>query len=1236
MKTSATVSLFSQHETFCRSRIAALIAGVGIFCAVQSPAATLSWSGGGAPDGNWDNADNWGSAGIPANGDTLIFSFPQPNQINTNNIVGLTLNRIRFLGAGGGYDIRGNAFTITNHIVATNTAGANTIRNDITLAVTNQTVDVASSLTLAGALSGSVGLIKTGGGTLTLSGSSANTYSGITRAVTGTLALGKGGFDAAIPGDLEVGDLTHSATNTHLAVNQIPNTAKVTLFDGSRMDMNTRLDGIGTLVLYGANVTSSPGGYLAMFTPGLIMTVPGSTIPQISSTFRPVDPCTISNETPLIISGEVQSFGNITKLGSATLSLNGSNSFSGLLTISQGYVFVNNPFALGSTNSGVVVSNGATLAFNSGGSFGITNESLTLNGVGMPSYGALDSENSSINTWAGPVTLNAPGCTIVPYPNNSHLRIAGPISGNGGVTVWTSGGTNSSVTLEGSTDNTYTNTTTVDSGTLVLGKPDLITAVPRNLVLSGSNCVARLANDRQTSQFADVLVNAGAMFDFSTYVTYLDTLRGSGTVNFGANGWIYFGWGNGSSTFDGLFTGVGFPGETIAKTGTGTFTMNGNNTFSTGRVYIDGGKILINGSHPRPEVRVVGGTLGGSGTVGDITTPGVGTVAPGNSPGILTCSNATFDASDVLAVELTGPTAGTGYDQLNVRGACNVTGAGLSINLAFASPVAVGQEFRIINNDGADAIIGNFAGYGGGATWNQNGYTVVISYVGGTGNDVVLTLTNVPGATVGSVVTSGNGDGVIAPNECNYLGVIITNKTGTPMTGVTATLASATPGVIVTESPVPFPDVPGNGKSTNTAPFQISTTPNFVCGSNISLTLSVTSTSHGAFAVPLTIPTGAPAATPVRFDNNNTVNVPDVGFLESTNNVAVWNGGSITKVAVSLWLSAPADGDLALTLIAPNGTMIDLSSGNGGSGLHYGTGSADGSRTTFDDAAGTSITAGAPPYVGTFRPEVSLTNLIGTFPVVGNWRLRIDDSGFFGAADTLRNWSLFLYGTDCGAGSGLCELCPNVTLTSALGANSLIQSNYVTFGGGPSVCGVPKPCPGTTPLAPPLPSETFTFRNGPSDACITVTLTNISAAGGMVVAAYSGGFNPGNPDKCANYLGDLGSAPNVGQQGAFSINVASNTTFVVNVIGLSGNYKLTVSGGDCRPVLNVADIGAGKAQFDWTTAASGYQLESTNALPGATIWPAITNSPVVINSRYTVTNDVPPANQFYHLRKSLP
>src|ERR1019366_10389737 len=99
-----------------------------IFALNSSRAAVLSWSGGGA-NANWNNTANWGFAGIPANGDTVIFPALQPNALNTNNIVGLTLNRIVFAGAGGGYDIRGNAITLTNNIEATNSVGANTIEN---------------------------------------------------------------------------------------------------------------------------------------------------------------------------------------------------------------------------------------------------------------------------------------------------------------------------------------------------------------------------------------------------------------------------------------------------------------------------------------------------------------------------------------------------------------------------------------------------------------------------------------------------------------------------------------------------------------------------------------------------------------------------------------------------------------------------------------------------------------------------------------------------------------------------------------------------------------------------------------------------------------------------------------------------------------------------------------------------------------------------------------------------
>ncbi len=53
---------------------------------------------------------------------------------------------------------------------------------------------------------------------------------------------------------------------------------------------------------------------------------------------------------------------------------------------------------------------------------------------------------------------------------------------------------------------------------------------------------------------------------------------------------------------------------------------------------------------------------------------------------------------------------------------------------------AVNQQFLILDNQSATAIQGTFNGLAEGATFTgSNGQTYKISYVGGTGNDVVLT-----------------------------------------------------------------------------------------------------------------------------------------------------------------------------------------------------------------------------------------------------------------------------------------------------------------------------------------------------------------------------------------------------------------------------------------------------------------------------------------------------------------
>src|SRR5262249_30077961 len=131
-------------------------------------------------------------------------------------------------------------------------------------------------------------------------------------------------------------------------------------------------------------------------------------------------------------------------------------------------------------------------------------------------------------------------------------------------------------------------------------------------------------------------------------------------------------------------------------------------------------------------------TLGGSGVVGPVTAA-LGTVSPGTSPGILSTGNLDLQSQSALAIDLTGTTPGSGYDQLKVTGTVNLGGATLTPTLTFAP--ASNTVFTIIDNDGADPVTGTFSGLPEGATLTIGAYTGKISYVGGSGNDVTLALT---------------------------------------------------------------------------------------------------------------------------------------------------------------------------------------------------------------------------------------------------------------------------------------------------------------------------------------------------------------------------------------------------------------------------------------------------------------------------------------------------------------
>jgi hypothetical protein len=88
-------------------------------------------------------------------------------------------------------------------------------------------------------------------------------------------------------------------------------------------------------------------------------------------------------------------------------------------------------------------------------------------------------------------------------------------------------------------------------------------------------------------------------------------------------------------------------------------------------------------------------------------------------------------------------------------------------------------------------------------------------------------------------LTGGNGNGVIEPNECNSLDVTILNDGCLLGSSVSAVLSTTTPEVTISQPNSPYPNTTEAATAVNTTPFQVSTSPSFLCGTTINFTLTV-------------------------------------------------------------------------------------------------------------------------------------------------------------------------------------------------------------------------------------------------------------------------------------------------------------------------------------------------------------------------------------------------------------
>ena len=104
----------------------------------------------------------------------------------------------------------------------------------------------------------------------------------------------------------------------------------------------------------------------------------------------------------------------------------------------------------------------------------------------------------------------------------------------------------------------------------------------------------------------------------------------------------------------------------LLKTGEGTFTLSSASTY-TGTTTVNAGTLLVNGTSQSSSVVVnTGATVAGSGTLLNVVMQG-GTLAPGNSPGLLSMMSLNADHG-IFAFELGAPTTrGITYDAINVQ-----------------------------------------------------------------------------------------------------------------------------------------------------------------------------------------------------------------------------------------------------------------------------------------------------------------------------------------------------------------------------------------------------------------------------------------------------------------------------------------------------------------------------------------------------------------------------------------
>jgi autotransporter-associated beta strand protein len=632
-------------------------------------------------------------------------------QLQGGITVGTEALTISGTGATGGTGALENVSGTNNYGGLLTLGAASTISSDAgTLNLTNTgTITGAGfGLTLTGAGIGTISsiigtgtgtLTKNGAGTWTLSGTSANTYTGLTTINAGELDLNKTAGVNAIASNITIGDGSGTDTLKLLAANQISDTSVVTLTNAGSAVFN----------LNGSNETI---GALTDSTAG----ASGASVQLGAGTL------TFGDSTNHTFAGIISGTGgSVIKQGTGTQTLSGDNTYTGPTTVDAGALLVDGSLAAASA---VTVNSGATL-----GGTGTAAGAVTIadGGILAPGHspgtltvGSLSLGNASLLNYdlrtPGVIGSGVNDLTIV----NGNLTLDGILNttalagfGPGAYPLISYGGA--------LTDNTL-NIGTVPAG-FMASNFTIITGLPNEVVLlvlaglrpplvqlwDGPNRVPNVTEggsgnwDNFTTNWTNASGNnnsswrngvavfaatAGTVtvtqpiffagLEFMTDGYQIDQgVRGSlnliGSPTIRTESGV-------TATINATLAGAGG----ISKEGVGTLILNGANTY-LGTTAIDAGRLIVACSIDSGQTFVnAGGLLGGGPAIaeagrgiigGDLTNSGV--VSPGHSPGSLGTltvnGNYTQNASGTLRIEVAGTAPGQ-FDLLAVGGHASLAG----------------------------------------------------------------------------------------------------------------------------------------------------------------------------------------------------------------------------------------------------------------------------------------------------------------------------------------------------------------------------------------------------------------------------------------------------------------------------------------------------------------------------------------------------------------------------------